>query len=161
MSDPTVVAAIVAAVISLIVALIGYFVNYSTIKQNQQQFDQQLQRQLTEKLYEKRLEAYPLVFEITDGLRGSYLFDESVKTQELLKLRDHLLEWNKKHGFVMSDKSISAFYKLRSALKLSENKTNKPSTEVLEKIFLAKNHFRSMLRNDVNLLYVEERKEQI
>lgn len=158
MSDSTLVAAIVATIVSLIVAVSGFIINYITIYQSQKQFEQQLQRKLTEKLYDKRLEVYPLVFSITDDLRGARLFNE-LDLQELLKVRNNLLEWNRKQGFVLSDKSIKAFYYLRNALSLDYKNSKEIKKGDLEKIFKAKNEFRSMLRDDVNLLYVEERYE--
>jgi len=153
--DTVVFSALISAIVSLIVALISFYTNRRSMRQERELLELQLQRKFTEKLYDKRLDAYPLAFEITDLLSGEHIFSLQMNIQELLTIRERLLEWRRKHGFIMSDEAISAFYELRDSLSLNPDETL--SNKKRKSIFRAKNKFRRALRNDVNLLYFEER----
>lgn len=98
--------------------MISHFANRHALRSEREALERQLQRRFTEKLYDKRLRSYPLAFEITDALRGEWLFSPNLDVRNLLETRDKLLEWNRKRGFVMSDESIQAFYDLRDRLDL-------------------------------------------
>ncbi|MBN2287382.1 MAG: hypothetical protein JXI43_13105 [Tissierellales bacterium] len=108
-------------------------------------------------MYDKRLETYPFAFEITDGLIGEYLFKPTVTREYLEDIRQRLMEWHRKKGIVLSDETIAAYAKLRRALG-AVTRTDAPiSKETLLPIWDAKNDFRTSMRKDLNLLYIEER----
>jgi hypothetical protein len=157
MSDPVVVSAIIASSISLLIALIVYVTSVYTVKKEGARLERELQRKFTEKLYDKRLDAYPEAFVITDQTSGENLFRAQVTCHDLLMVRSRLVQWYRDKGFVMSDTSIMAFYDLRKALDTDMIEGSVPDQQKLKDIFAAKNHFRASLRQDVNLLYSEER----
>jgi len=81
--------------------------------------ERQLERKFTEKLYDLRLERYPEAFEITDELRGEYIFENRIDSKTLMSIRKRLQEWNKtKAAFLLSEQSLKSFYRLRKALLL-------------------------------------------
>jgi hypothetical protein len=123
--------------------------------------ERQLERKFTEKLYDLRLERYPEAFEITDDLRGEYLFENNIDPKVLASVRKRLQDWNKtKAAFLLSEKSLKAFYKLRKALLLSLSSGNTFSEENVKRIWECKNSFRTALKEDVDLLYAEEAEEE-
>lgn len=157
MIDPTLLAALISALVSLVVAIVSYLTNRRALIRETERVRFEAQRRLTEKLYDKRMNSYPAAFELTDDLRGEVLFSDTITVANLRKIRSNLLEWNRNNGFVMSDQTIESFYLLRRLLHVDEKDNNSLSPELKEKLFEAKNKFRRHLRNDVNLLYVEER----
>ena len=153
-----VMAAIIAAVVSLTVALVSYLTNKRTLSQQREQSERELQRRFTQKLYDLRLESYPEAFKITDKLTGEFLFKRRVAKDQVLEVRSKLLDWNRSRaGFLLSQESIKAFYEIRNALAVQpEDGDRTYSKSQLERIWKAKNRFRTSLRADVNLLYQEE-----
>ncbi|MDD5222423.1 MAG: hypothetical protein PHE84_00405 [bacterium] len=112
---------------------------------------------LDDKICELRLSSYPRAFEITDPLGSQYLFKNKISTGSIKQIRENLIEWNKAlAGFVLSEKSLKAFYKLREALDLNSGHNHFLSQERLERIWKAKSHFRACLREDVNLASEED-----
>ena len=156
----TLLAAITSAIVALVGAVISFVANRRTVRTELRKVEIELKRRLTEKLYDKRLDAYPPAFEITDGLRGEHLFASSITRQYLEDIRKRLLEWNKKHGLVLSDESIATYVALRRAIAKVTKTQEVLSEEILRPIWVAKNDFRSSMRRDLNLLYVEEREKK-
>jgi len=112
---------------------------------------------LDDKICELRLSSYPRAFEITDQLGSQYLFKNKVSCGSVKQIREDLIEWNKAlTGFVLSEKSLKTFYKLREALDLNSGHNHFLNQERLEKIWKAKSQFRACLREDVNLTSEED-----
>ena len=112
---------------------------------------------LDDKICDLRLSSYPRAFEITDQLGSQYLFKNKISTGSVKQIREDLIEWNKAlTGFVLSDKSLKAFYKLREALDLNSGHNHFLNQERLERIWKAKSQFRACLREDVNLASEED-----
>lgn len=151
----TVLAAVISAVVALIGAIISYFANQRAIRVEMKRVEIELKRRLTEKLYDKRLEAYPCAFEITENLRGEYLFSGDISEDYLSETRQRLIEWNRVNGIFLSDETIKSYMALRSSLSMP--KKDASTEEYIKSIWLSKNAFRSALRKDLNLLYLEER----
>ena len=155
--NPVVLSASIAGVISLIGVLISFITNQHSIKTQGDRFEKELQRRFTDKLYELRLDSYPKAFEITDDLRGEFLFRKGISIKKLASIRLELSKWNKtKAGFLLSESSLREYYAIRDSLDFS------PPNDVLTEdrmntIWKCKNRFRSALKEDLNLLYVEEK----
>jgi hypothetical protein len=112
---------------------------------------------LDDKICELRLSSYPRAFEITDQLGSQNLFKSKISTGSIKQIRKDLIEWNKAlAGFVLSEKSLKSFYKLREALDLNSGHHHLLNQERLERIWKAKSQFRACLREDVNLASEED-----
>ena len=149
--------ALIAAIVSIAGGFLTYLATSRTLASQQRLQERQLGRRLTERLYELRLEAYPRAFEITDKLRGEYIFSPDLGREHLLKVLEELYEWHRtKAGFVLSNDSTKAWYAIRGTLSMKPDAGNDFSEERRGAIWEAKNRFRGALRADVNLLYVEE-----
>src|SRR4051794_23281692 len=77
--------AIIASSISVVGIVISSAVNTRQIRQQEKNTDRQLQRAMTQRLYELRLRLYPLVFEITDGIR-QFTAPKCINTKEELEV---------------------------------------------------------------------------
>lgn len=155
-----IIAGLIAAFVSLTVAILSHLASRKALRAQRENLEREMQRKLTEKLYDLRLKYYPKAFEITDQLRGEYLFKGLVLAKDLNVIREELMEWNKsKAGFILSESSIASYYEIRDSL--AQNSTNDEglSKPQIKKIWHAKNKFRGCLRSDLNLLYVEENED--
>lgn len=149
--------ALIAALVSLVVSLIAYFAQKHQMRSEWQRQDREMQRRFTEKLYDLRLNSYPKAFEITDKLRGALIKGENITEDYVRGVMDELLAWHKtKAGFILTEKSLKAFYQLRSALSTEPENGNVYSSRQKNEIWECKNRFRALLRADLNLLYTEE-----
>ncbi len=155
MVSDTIVSAIVAAVVSLIAAILSHLSQRKTIRSQRDQLERELQRKFTERLYDLRLESYPKAFEISDDLRGEFLFQRPVSTTQLRRVRARLAAWHKSTaGFLLSSDALKAYYEIRDALNVSNGV--RFDFDRIRAIWQAKNGFRKALKADLNLLYLEE-----
>lgn len=146
-----------AALVSAFVANIFFQrLKRDVLKENHKQNNNH-SPQLDDKICELRLSRYPRAFEITDQLGSQYLFKNKISSASIKQIREDLIEWNKAlAGFVLSEKSLKAFYKLREALDLNSGHHHSLNQERLERIWKAKSQFRTCLREDVNLASEED-----
>jgi hypothetical protein len=109
-------------------------------------------------LYDKRLDVYPIAFEITDDLRGKYLFRSNTSNfgETLKEIRNRLVEWHRKNGLILSEETIEAYKHLRWNLENVSESNDELTEERLKPIWEGKISFRRAMRNDINLLYSEE-----
>jgi hypothetical protein len=152
--DPEVAAAIIAAIVSLLGVVINYFVSQAKIKAEFGSLRLQQQHDFTEKLYEMRLEAYPEVFDITQdiGKRGERSGEDVARS--IHHALESLIEWQRKRaGLILSEKSLQAYYELRTALSKQPADRDGYTDEQLKRIWFARNAFRGSLRDDVGLLH--------
>lgn len=63
----------------------------------------------------------------------------------------------KRGRFILSPKSLDAYYALRDSLVVSPSESAHYSSEQREAMWAAKNRFRARLREDVQLLFTEDR----
>ena len=149
-------AALIAAIVAIIGAVISFIANRWATRAEILKVEIELARRLTEKLYDTRLDIYPIAFEITDGLRGKHVFNPDTKHEYLEDIWQCLLEWHKRNGLFLSDETIKSYIALRRGLEdIIESKKELTETN-LQPIWKAKNNFRTSMRKDLNLLYVEE-----
>lgn len=128
------------------------------LQSQKEHLERELQRKFTEKLYDLRLDMYPQAFEITDQLRGEYIFKDDLSQEALKDILTKIQDWNKtKAGFLLSKSSLNTFYELRKALGLHPESNGKYSERQRKQIWQCKNRFRGALKADVNLLYAEEK----
>jgi hypothetical protein len=153
----TITTAFISALVAIIGAIISFMTNRRAVRAELRKVEIELTRRLTEKLYDRRLDAYPLAFEITDNLRGEHLFTLEVTREYLEDTRQRLLDWHKKNGILLSDETIETYKKLRRAIAKVTQTDVSLSDETLRPIWQAKNDFRTSMRKDLNLLYVEEK----
>ena len=127
------------------------------LQSQKEHLERELQRKFTEKLYDLRLDMDPQAFEITDQLRGEYIFKGNLNQETLKEVRTKIQDWNKtKAGFLLSQNSLKAFYELRKSLGAHPEDNGKYSDRQRKQIWQCKNRFRGALKADVNLLYAEE-----
>jgi phosphate/sulfate permease len=152
-----IISLVFAALVSAFVANICFQrLKREVLKKNHKQNNNH-SPQLDDKICELRLSSYPRAFEITDQLGSQYLFKNKISTGSVKQIREDLIEWNKAlAGFVLSEKSLKTFYKLREALDLNSSHNHFLNQERLEKIWKAKSQFRACLREDVNLTSEED-----
>ncbi len=159
-----VLAAVIAAAVSGVAAVLSYVATQRKLAAERRNLNSAQRRRLTEKLYDLRLDCYPSAFEITDRLRGEYLFsdgleaDGGISRQEVTEVRSRLLKWHAtKAGFVLSNSSLRAYYQLRD--ELADSSREPHSRNKVRRIWRAKNQFRGALKADLGLLYEEERED--
>ena len=159
--DASLIAALIAAAVTLTGSIISFVANRRAVRTEILKLEIELARRLTEKLYDKRLDVYPVAFEITDDLRGKYLFRSNVsKSRESLEeIKINLVEWHKKNGLILSEETIEAYKHLRWNLENVIESTDNLTEERLKPIWEGKMAFRRAMRKDLNLLYVEETKK--
>ncbi|MCX5858826.1 MAG: hypothetical protein NT056_02845 [Proteobacteria bacterium] len=152
-----IISLVFAALVSAFVANIFFQrLKREVLKENHKQNNNH-SPQLDDKICELRLSSYPRAFEITDQLGSQNLFKSKISTGSVKQIREDLIEWNKAlASFVLSEKSLKTFYKLREALDLNSGHHHLLNQERLEKIWKAKNQFRACLREDVNLTSEED-----
>jgi hypothetical protein len=154
-----ILSAVIAAIVSLIAALISFITNKNTLKSERQKFERELQRSMTSKLYDLRLEIYPEAISITDGLRKARMVapEESLSEEYFKAIVSKLDEWHGAKAFLLlSRNAIDTLYSLRKVLREKSEMNGKYSKEQLERIWRAKNAFRSALRSDIQFLHKEE-----
>jgi hypothetical protein len=114
---------------------------------------------MTSKLYDLRLEIYPEAISITDGLRKARMVapEESLSEEYFKAIVSKLDEWHGAKAFLLlSRNAIDTLYSLRKVLREKPEMNGKYSKEQLERIWRAKNAFRSALRSDIQFLHKEE-----
>ena len=159
--DPKIASALVAAAVSLIVSLGTIWGTRYKAETEKERQERELERKLTEKLYEKRIEAYPRAFGITQGLLGSIKENEELKKEELIEIYKALSTWAcNDASFILSRKSLNAYYGIRDALLVEPDKNGRYSLEQRENMWKAKNKLRASLRDDVHLLFLEDREHK-
>jgi len=152
-----IISAIIAALVSVAAGFLTYIATKRSLEHQREMQEREMRRRFTERLYELRLEAYPRAFEITDKLRGGYLFGPDLKEEQLAQLLEELHEWHRsKAAFVLSTDAIRAWYGMRGCLGLKPEQDGHYTEDQRKKIWDAKNNFRKTLRDDVDLLYEEE-----
>lgn len=152
--DPRVEAALIAGIVSLFGVIISYFVSLFNIRAEFEKLRLEQKHAFTDKLYAMRLEVYPEVFDITQdvGKRGERTDKEIALT--IRKARDSLISWQRKRaGLLLSERSLEAYYELKSALSKQPADRDGYTNEQLGKIWYARNAFRGCLRDDVGLLH--------
>jgi hypothetical protein len=112
-----VVSALIAAIVSLVGGYITYLATSRTLLNQRRMQEREMTRRLTERLYELRLESYPGAFEITDKLRGDFIFSPKLEKEYLQGVLNELYDWHRmKAGFVLSNESTKAWYAMRGSL---------------------------------------------
>ena len=151
--------AAISAVVSLTVTLITVLVGRSSIRAEREKLERELQRTMTAKLYDLRLEVYPQAITITEALRRSHMTAQGENLGEayLGDVLSRLDDWHAtRAGFIMSHHSLEQLYALRRVLREKPESDGRYTQEHIERIAVAKGHFRISLRQDIQLLYEEE-----
>lgn len=161
MDNPKVMSALIAAAVSVIVSLgTIWATRYKAITEKERQ-ERELERKLTEKLYEKRIEIYPKAFSITQGLLGNIVLNENLKRKEIDEIYKALSSWvNSDASFILSKKSLKAYCKTRNSLLVEPDDNGNYSKEQRGAMWEAKNKLRSSLRDDVHLLFLEDKDQK-
>jgi hypothetical protein len=153
----TVLAALVAGIVSVVIGVLTFYATTRGFENQRKMQERSQEHALSLKLMDLRLAAYPEAFEITDELNGDILFATDLTQRQLESVLGKLVTWNKKKaGFILSTESIGAWYRIRSSLRLKPGRDGLYSEDTRRKIWEAKNKFRSVLREDLALLYVDE-----
>ena len=151
------VAALVAGLVSLVVGALTYFATLRGLMNQREMQERSREHNLSLKLIDLRLAAYPEAFEITDDLRGEFLFRPDLSWEDLQVVSQKLADWHKRRAaFILSAEAISAWYAIRGALSPRPDSRGHIAADARNKVWEAKNKFRSALRKDLQLLYVEE-----
>ena len=151
-----IVSSLIAAVVALIGAIISFVTNRRAVQAELKAVEIELTRKLTEKLYDKRLEVYPLAWEITGDLLREDLSEPVISKEYLEEKRQHLIAWHRKNGLLISEEAVGAYYELRNALTEATQTDSELFEKSLKLVWQSKNYFRSKLRKDLHLLYIEE-----
>ena len=160
--DPKIVSALVAAVVSLIVSLGTFWATRYKAATEKERQERELERKLTEKLYEKRIEAYPKAFSITQGLLGSIIENDKLNKEDVMEIHNALSSWAcNDASFILSQKSLKAYYRIRNALLVEPSENGSYSKEQRESMWKTKNKLRASLRDDVHLLFLEDREQNM
>jgi len=98
---------------------------------------------------------------ITEGLRKSFIKDNEIKLtkayfQTVLKDLD---AWHATEAaFIISRKTLDQLYILRDALRQEPEENDTYSPFQIDVIWKAKNEFRAALRDDIQLLFKEDKR---
>jgi hypothetical protein len=149
-------ASVLSAAVGIGAGIISYFASRFTAQSQLKRARLELNRRSTERLYEARLLAYPLAFEITDSLRGEYLFHAKPTHEGLGDVYNRLLDWNKRNGLILSEDAFGKYVRLRTALRATLDPATTLTKDVLNSLSEARRLFRGSLRRDLNLLFTEE-----
>jgi|GEM_PF-918181 len=156
-----VVTALIAAAVSLTVSIVALAAARLNERSGRQRQERELQRKLTEKLYDLRIHHYPRAFSLTRGLLGDVVSRVDITQEQIDKIREELADWNASDAsFILSKRSLEAYYALREALAVIPSDITRYSAEQREAMWRAKNVFRARLRDDVHLLFTEDRSER-
>jgi len=156
--DPKVQTALIAGVVSLIVSVITYFATRQRIQAERDNLADQLRRGFTEKLYALRLDIYIEAFDITQdlGKKGGRTDKEIIAIID--NAAEKLSDWrNHRAALVLSEKALDAYYSLTKRLKRNPGDGTAYTEQQITNIWNARNSFRGALRNDIGLIYVEDR----
>ena len=158
--EPNIASALIAAAVSLLVSLATFWATrYKTATEKERQ-ERELERKLTEKLYEKRIETYPKAFSITQGLLGAIIDDDNLEKRDVDRMHDALSAWfSDDANFILSKRSLLAYYGIRNALLVKADGSGRYSKEQRKDMWDAKNRRRWSLRNDVRLLFLEDKEQ--
>ena len=149
--------AFLAGFVSLLVSLATFMMTRKKLKSEEERHNRELKRKLTEKLYDLRIKHYPKAFSITQRLHKGYVFSDTISKEDIEQVRCDLVEWNSSEAsFILSDKTLDAYYKLHDALLEMPEEKGSYSMRQREAIWCGKNIFRSNLRHDVELLFIED-----
>ena len=160
--EPKIISALIAAVVSLIVSLGTFWATRYKAATEKERQERELERKLTERLYEKRIEAYPKAFSITQGLLGNIIENEKLKKEEVVEIYNALSNWAcNDASFILSQKSLKAYYRIRDALLVEPEDKGNYSQEQRKSMWKAKNKLRATLRDDVHLLFLEDREQEV
>jgi hypothetical protein len=152
-----VIAAIIAATVSAIAAFITYITATNKINAAHAAIERELERKLTDRLYDLRLKHYPQAFVITDQLGKQLGVTESQLPALYKQLAQELRVWKAgEPSFILSEKSLNAYYELQEALKANPALGNQFNHQQMDRIWRRRVDFRRALRDDVGLLFVEE-----
>jgi len=153
-----VMSAVIAAAVSTVVAIVSFVTNRYSLNAERRKLERELQRRMTEKLIDRRLSSYPLAFKITEKLTSSAMQTSNYRVRDVHAIQNEIRDWNRTEAaFLMSDKALKAFYRLRESMDLEGRDSDAALTDSeASVIWHAKNHFRETLRQDINLLYSED-----
>ena len=155
--EPKITSALIAGGVSLIVSLVTYYATKSKIKSERAKLERELERKLTEKLYDRRMNAYPKAFSITNDLLGYIIDDDTFSRTDTDKIYKELSDWiSSDASFILSKNSLNSFYDLRESLLVNPTNGDSYSKKQKKNMWKCKNKFRSALRNDVKLLFLED-----
>lgn len=156
--DSQLLSAVVAGAVALVVSLVTWAIARRKDHSDRMRQERELQRKLTEKLYDLRARHYPRAFSITQGLLGNVLLASQVSSDEVDQVRMDLANWvASEASFILSKRSLDAYYAIREALAVEPLDDGTFSRSQRESMWRAKNQFRRCLRDDVHLLFTEDR----
>ncbi|MCD6379960.1 hypothetical protein J7M07_05895 [bacterium] len=155
--------ALIAAVVSLLVSLITIWINRTKIASEEKRQRLEHRRKLTEILLIRRMEAYPKAFEITYLLTSPFILkDPNVKLEHLEKVKEQLIDWEKKEGaFLFTKSSLKAYRELIRSLSISPREDGTFSRDDRDNLWRWKNRFRGALKSDLSLFYEEDEKVRL
>jgi hypothetical protein len=117
-----------------------------------------MQRRITERFYELRLTHYPKAFELTEPLLGTKLFSKNITTSEIDTVLNGVNAWKATQAtFIMSHKARESFFQLRECISDALSWKEPFSEDQLRTIWESKNNFRLKLREDISLLFDEDK----
>lgn len=150
--------AIIAGLVSLVVSMLAILSTWITVFAQRKDLERQIQNQFTDKVYSLRVEYYPRAFELTEQIQRRAEPQRIIGKKELQHINRELFEWKTgKVSLIISGKALDCFYALRDALDMGHGEHENFNLEQVEKIFTARNNFRSSLRQDIGLLHEQDR----
>ena len=157
--DFRILSALIAGIVSVAISLGSLWATKYKIKFEKQKQERELERKLTERLYELRIDAYPKAFSITAGLLGHILETENITRDVIQEIYKQISEWSSSDAnFILSKKSLNAYYRLRDSLLVDPEIGDTYSKEQIKIMWKSKNKLRACLVDDLKLLFKEENK---
>ena len=143
---------------ALIAAMVSLVVTWLTVRAQRKELERSIQNQFTDKLYLLRIEHYPIAFNLTEEIQHRPDPQKIVDRKELQRINRELFSW--KSGvtsLIISEHSLKCFYDLRDALEMGYGENQMFTKDQVNRIFSARDKFRKSLREDIGLLYKEDK----
>jgi hypothetical protein len=158
-SSSILLSALVSGAVAVVVASLTALLTVRSQTLERKKQEAQLKREMTKMLYEKRLALYPKAMSLTEPLRKSNIETGSADAPYFRAVLDSLDTWQSgEAGFVISLATLEHYYALRRTLRAAPHgEDGRFSAEQIENVRNARIHFRRSLRNDMHLVYGEEK----
>lgn len=149
-----IIVAIIAGSVSLTISAISIITNIIQNKQSEKKLRAEIKNKYTNLLYEKRMSLYPSAFKITSKIKRLSTPLGIIPQEQQIKILKQINLWvENEAGLFLSKEVIDTYYILRKHLgKNPGNGTNYTQTQI-DNLWLARNSFRSALRNDISNLH--------
>ena len=149
-----VVPVLIASLFSVVVAIISFTIAYKKLKAESKHLQTEREHRFIDKLFERRIILYPTAFELAGKINQERSPKYISHQDDLLRVKYDIVKWAESEaGLFMSQELVAAYYDLIGVLGKNPGNGANYTKGQAEKIWKARNVFRSQLRNDLGNLH--------